>query len=95
MTNSKLTIHITLNNVGCFKLHCPITYFCLMRGRETSWQERLCYQYPQRFIQFDQTQRRYLLKTRSPTTSNLDQFTVKVFTGNTVILKLCKKSFLN
>ena len=54
--------------------------FCF---RESSWQEQVCYQYPQRFVHFNQSNRKYLMPKRSFSTTfeNPEQFTVKIISG--------------
>ena len=55
---------------------------------ESSWQERLSYQYPQRFVKFDPEHLKYLLpgnipcqQFASPSGSNAPKFTIKVVSG--------------
>ena len=64
---------------------------------ESSWQERLSYQYPQRFVKFDPEHLKYLLpgnipcqQFASPSGSNAPKFTIKVVSGKFFsTLKIC------
>ena len=55
--------------------------FIVYYFRESSWQERLFYQYPQRFVKFDPSHMKYLIPGKLANDPDDLSYTIKVVSG--------------
>ena len=58
-----------------------LIFISLFDNRESSWQERMSYQYPQRFVKFDPSHMKYLMPGKLSNDPDDLSYNIKVVSG--------------